>query len=451
MLTDRRTAARRRKLASLETEFTEWEKDSADGTRPLRLHHSQIGRITGVLRKLRTEISDPGAATGASAKTLTDREVETTALELHRMWEFFRSKLAMRKVEWLQEYLNAMDDFAWACYKPARDAAGAAGTIDATTLKEPPLLFFGGGWSPFAMSRDFPFEAEVVPNEPLRNAAFRNALKRLPVPVVGIPWFQIGHLPDAVVVGHEVGHLVEDDIGLRTTISSLIANAAAPARQAAWRSWAGEIFGDFYGQLATGPAFVGALAEAMADEPKFIASEKINGPSWSDYPTTYLRMNVNYEMLRAQNFTAAADALETEWKTAYGSTHSMQAFDADAKPIALALRDAKVVQLGGKTLNEVLSFTGLQNDCDVAVKRLEVKAAPAPGNVRALVAAASVFFAKSPAAYDDAAQKRVIDVIKQSIPPGVRGSRSASAAQTAAEAALSDELVKLLRGTAPQP
>src|SRR5436190_22597664 len=180
MLSDRRVAARQRKLASLETEFAHWEEESADGTRPLRLHHSQIDRITGVLRKLRSEISNPPAATGAAAKMLTDRQVEATALELHRMWEFFRSKFAMRKVEWFQPYLNALDDFALACYKPARDSAAAAGTVTATALKQPPLLFFGGGWSPFAMSRDFPFEAEAVPGEPLRNDAFKAALKKLP-------------------------------------------------------------------------------------------------------------------------------------------------------------------------------------------------------------------------------------------------------------------------------
>lgn len=450
MLTDRRVAARQRKLASLETEFQKWEAESADGSCPLRLHHSQIGRITGVLRKLRTEIADPQAATGAAAKTLTDRQVETTALELHRMWEFFRAKFAMRKVEWLRPYLNAVDDFAWACYKTARDAARDAGTISATAVKEPPLLFFGGGWSPFAMSRDFPFDAEAVPGEPLRNDVFKSALKKLPLPVVGIPWFQIGHLPDAVVIGHEVGHLVEDDLGFRQTTSSLIAGAADPSRQAAWRSWSGEIFGDFYGQLATGAAFVGTLAEALADDPKFIANEKINGPSWSDYPTTYLRMRVNFEMLRALNFTAAADALEAEWETAYGPTHNMTMFDADVKPIALALRDATFAQLGGKKLTDVLSFAALQAECDVAVARLAAGARPPAGNIRALIAAASIFFSKSPAAYDDAAQKRVIDVITQSLPPGVRGSRAVGDVQRNAEAALSDELITLLAGTASQ-
>ena len=447
MLTDRRIAARQRKLASLETEFQNWEDDSKDASRPLRFHHSQIDRVTGVLRKLRSEISNPGTATGAAARALTDREVETTALELHRMWEFFRSKFAMRKVEWLRDYLNAVDDFAWACYKPALDSAAAAGTVNATDLKQPPLAFFGGGWSPFAMSRDFAFEAEAVPRQPLRNEAFKAALKKLPVPVVGIPWFQIGHLPDAVVVGHEVGHLVEDDFGLGQTIANLIAGAVDPARQAAWRSWSGETFGDFYGQLATGPAFVGALAEALSDDPKIIANEKITGPSWSDYPTTYLRMNVNFAMLRVLGFTTAADALEAEWKTAYGPTHNMTAFDADAKPIADALRDTAIPQLGGQKLPEVLSFATVQGECDVAVQRLEAKATPAAGNVRALVAAAGVFFAKSPAAYDDVVQKRVLDVIALSIPQGVRGTRAKSPAQANADATLSDELIALIAGT----
>jgi hypothetical protein len=446
MLTDRRIAARQRKLASLESEFTSWENDSADGTRPLRLHHSQIGRITGVLRKLRSEIANPLAATGA-AKTLTDRQVETTALELYRMWEFFRSKFAMRKVEWLRNYLNAVDDFALACYKPARDAAAAAGTVSATALKEPPLVFFGGGWSPFAMSRDFPFEAEAVPGAPVRNDAFKASLKKLPLPVVGIPWFQIGHLPDAVVVGHEVGHLVEDDLGLGATMANLIAGAADPSRQAAWRSWSGETFGDFYGQLATGPAFVGALAEALSDDPTIIAKEKINGPAWSAYPTTYLRMKVNFAMLRAQNLSAAADALEAEWQAAYGATHNMAAFDADAKPIADALRDTAIPQLGNKTLPDVLSFATVQDECDVAVRRLEATATPAAGNVRALVAAAGLFFAKSPGAYDDVVQKRVLDVITLSIPQGVRGTRAKSPAQAEAEATLTDELIALIAGT----
>ncbi len=443
MLTERRIAARKRKLASLEAEFVKWEKESSDG-RPLRLNYSQIGRITGVLRKLRKQISDPPQA-AAPAQTLTDRELETTALELHRIWEFFRSKFAMRKVEWLRSYLDAMDDFALACYTPARDSATA---VAAAALKEPPLVYFGGGWSPFAMPRDYPFEAERVPDEPVRNQAFIEALRQLPLPVVAIPWFQIEHLPDAVVIGHEVGHLVEDDLGLSKTIQDIVGGSADPARQAVWRAWAGEIFGDLYGQLATGPAFAGALAEVLADLPDYIVKEQVAAGKWGDYPTTYLRMNVNVALLRAQKFETAADALDAEWKAAYGPTHAMTAFDADVKGIAEALCETAIPELGGKRFPEVLSFAGLEDESRVAVSRLEKRATPDAGNVRALIAAARLFFAKSPGAYDDDAQKRVLQVIALSFPPGVRGSRTRTDAADAADADLSNALVTLLAGTA---
>jgi hypothetical protein len=442
MLTDRRLAARTRKLAGLEAEFVHWEQES-DDKHPLRLNHSQVGRITAVLRKLRGAIADPQNG-GGPAAALTDREIETTALELHRIWEFFRAKFAMRKVEWLQRYLDAVDDFAWACYKPARDSASA---VKAAALKEPPLVYFGGGWSPFAMPRDYPFEAERVPEEPVRNRAFIEALKKLPLPVVAIPWFQIEHLPDAVVIGHEVGHLVEDDLGLSKTIQDLIAGRAATARQPAWRAWAGEIFGDLYGQLATGAAFAGALAEVVADEPDFIVKERVTAAPWGDYPTTYLRMNVNVALLRAQGFTTAADDLDADWKTAYGATHAMAVYDADVQAIAKGLCETPIPELGGKKFPEVLSFTGLAEESRVAVTRLEALAKPAAGNVRALVAAARLFFAKAPSAYDDAAQNRVLDVIALSLPPGVRGSRIRSAADAVADADLSSELITLLSGT----
>lgn len=444
VLTTRRVAARERKLASLGTELSNWRNASADENQPLRLHHSQIGRITDVLSALRSNVADPAVA-GGTAQTLTDREVEATALELHRMWEFFRSKLAMRTVTWLRDYLDAVDHFAWACYKPAREAARAAGQIAETALKEPPLLFFGGGWSPFAMPRDYAFDAEMVPGEPIRNQAFKAALKKLPVPVIGIPWFQVEHLPDAVVIGHEVGHLVEDDLGLSTTVQDLVGGAAGATRRAAWRSWAGEIFGDFYGQLATGPAFVGALAEVLADEPKRVIEEKVTAP-WDEYPTSYLRMKLNFQMLRALTLTTDADALEAEWKAVYGPTHNMSDYDADVDPIAKALVETTFSVFGGKPLTAVLSFAPLQTACDAAVSQLERKADPEPGEVRALVAAARLFFAKSPAAYDKAAQERVLRTIKLTLPRGVRGTRAVSKDQKNADAKLSDQLIALLAG-----
>ena len=443
MLTERRVAARERKLAGLEDEFKKWEQASSQNGQ-LRLHHSQIGRILAVLRPLSAQIAQPPA--GRTARPLTDREIETVALELHRIWEFFRAKFAMRNVGWLKTYLDAVDDFAWACYKPARDAAEAAGTLQADALKEPPLLFFGGGWSPFAMPRNYAFDAERVPQEPVRTQAFLQTLKKLPVPVVGIPWFQVRHLPDAVVIGHEVGHIVEDDLGLTTPILDAIRDGADPRRRAAWQSWGGEIFGDLYGQLATGPAFASGLAEVLGDDPAWIARQTVRGPAWGEYPPTYLRMKMNVALLRALEFTDAADRLDAEWTAVYGTKHAMTEFDADTDTIAGKLVTAKFAAFGGKTIVDVLSFTALHDEADVAADALRRGAAPDPGNVRALVAAAQMHFAQKPAAYTEQVQSRVLDTIATSLPPGVRG--AVEDTQRDAAGKLSDDLFALLAGGA---
>ena len=46
-------------------------------------------------------------------------DVELMILELHRIWEFFRAKFALRYVDWFAGHLAAADELAWRCYAPA--------------------------------------------------------------------------------------------------------------------------------------------------------------------------------------------------------------------------------------------------------------------------------------------------------------------------------------------
>ena len=41
-------------------------------------------------------------------------------LDVHRIWEFFRSKLSQRYVDWFRPFLIAADEFVWDCYTPVR-------------------------------------------------------------------------------------------------------------------------------------------------------------------------------------------------------------------------------------------------------------------------------------------------------------------------------------------
>lgn len=421
-LRTRQSDALTRKLQSLGRELALWRQDS---TGDLRLHHSQIQRVTAVLCGLRQEIREQRER-GAADGIFNDRNIELGALELHRMWEFFRSKFALRKIDAFRPYLAAVDEFAWACYKPARDEAEDAGVIAQDALKEPPLVYLSGGWSPFAMPRNQQYTAESVPGERVRNAAFVQALKHLPVSVISLPWYQVEHLPDAVVVGHEVGHLIEDDLQLTGTIENAVRSAVPQVRQAAWLAWAGELFADVYGQLATGPSFVSALAEVLGIDWQSVVAEVLpDRGAWSEYPTSFLRMKVNFRLLEELGFGTRATALEAEWTELYGATHAMAAFDDDVPSVARALVECRFAQFAGRRMRDVLSFdASLVDAASNAVAQLNRPKAPDSGNVRALIASGRMFFDTTPAAYNDNVHRALLDALTASLPAtGTRASR----------------------------
>ena len=210
-LSARKVIELEQKLNSLKSEFQEW-RDRSEEYKPLEKHHTQINRITKQLDGLQEIISSClKRVIGNDQEILAKcRELEAMVLEVHRIWGFFRSKLILRNVEWFKSYLDAADDLAWVCYKAAQEKV-LSEHVSRETLKEPPLVFFNGGSSPFAVSRNWAYQAEEVPGEALKTEAFTQVLKALPIPIIGIPWFQIQHLPDAIVIAHEVGHNVEED------------------------------------------------------------------------------------------------------------------------------------------------------------------------------------------------------------------------------------------------
>lgn len=230
--------ALRHKFDSTTTEFACWRLLSRrDGQ--FEKHHRQIRRIQTRLRPLCRAVR--ASLAGASAETALNegRALELQILSIHRIWEFFRGKMAQREGR-LARFLDAADEFAWACYQPARSRAFPDPT--SAQAKEPPLVFFNGGLSPFAVPRDQRFRGEEIPNEPLAGDVLQDILERLPVPVVGIPWYQTSSHWDALVIGHEVGHLVAEDFQLREALETAVASLTssrcfAGSRKASTRTW----------------------------------------------------------------------------------------------------------------------------------------------------------------------------------------------------------------------
>lgn len=423
---DRKLVELKRKLSSLKLEFAEWQTASKDEHSTLPKHHSQIVRVTTQLESFATSIEGwLGELQHDEARLQAEaRQLEAVVLDVHRIWEFFRAKLSQRYVDWLRPYLVAADEFAWACYNAAREASDPA-VVPAARVREPPLVFLNGGWSPFTVPRGRRYEAEEVPGEDITVAEFQQVLQDLPIPVIGVPWSQVRHLPDAVTIGHEVGHDVEHDFGLTSILRVLLhqaldARGVGEARQAGWRAWLSELFADLYGVLATGPAYVGGLMDSLAFAPDDVMTDRQPKPKWLSHPPHALRMSFNFAALRTIGCPEQAASLSSAWSSRF-PRHVMEEFEDDIEPIVIALRDGPYRQFKNRPLTAVLSFGRTEHAQAKSVKESLWHNVESAQPVRALIAGARLAFETSPVDFTASNSDRlVLDVIQKAQTAAVR-------------------------------
>jgi hypothetical protein len=236
--------------------------------------------------------------------------------------------LLLREDELLKTVLPAFDDLAWACYEPALKRF-------ALERKEPPLLYFTTLWSPFAQGRDTSFQNEVrASGGALIRDEFLDILQSLPVPLIGLPWYHAAHIPGAIVIAHEVGHIVERDFELTPNIQAGLAKAGL-AQPAAWSSWATEVFADVYGCLGMGPAFVGAMMDLLASGLTEVQQEKPN-PN-GRYPTRNMRVSLMLQVLQAIALNDEAKRLDAIWQASYGPRLIPTGYEDDIPKVVVAL------------------------------------------------------------------------------------------------------------------
>lgn len=381
------------KVASLRAEFSYWRAESEDG-HPLEKHHSQIRRVTARLDVL-ADLVDEEIARADPVRG--GQEIELRLLDVHHLWDFFRTKLAMRYPVWLRDFLVVADELVWSCYSPAQRYAVKAGSVDPAAVREPPLTYFGTDDAPSALSRHAAYFRNGRAQE-LYTEHFADELRSLPVPVTVVPWHQAGHLPDMLLLAHETGHHVEEDFALTSDLRAVVDALQLPeTRAVAWQRWIGEVFADVYGVLGEGSAYVVSLVDFLAASAEEIARE----PARADYPTTHLRIQV---ALAALSGSCPDDprgpALAAAWWSA-NPVHSLGAFDDDVGPLVDALLTGPYPSFGTVALTEVLSFEPLRQETGVDEARLAAQMKPQSGDPRALLAAATLCFADDPIAYRD--------------------------------------------------
>jgi hypothetical protein len=292
------------KLGALDTEFARWLALSLENN-PYEKHQTQIRALTGHLAGLWGKTKGMlDEATQDGTLLVEARNLESLVLGIRRIWEFFRSKLAQRWDPELKQFLQLSDELAWACYRPALEQSDSK-------RREPPLVFLNGGLSPFALSRDLAFVAEEVPGEPLSGKTYDPVLRHLPIPIIGVPWYQVAHLPDLLVVAHETGHAVEQDFGLHEGVVSSIRSALQGEdreyRFSCWQAWSTEIFADVWGCLTLGAAFVSSLLDFLATDRIVVENEIATKDG--KYPTAHLRILLCLDVLHSMEFGETANEL----------------------------------------------------------------------------------------------------------------------------------------------
>ena len=361
---EKKVTALQHHRTALEAELKAWKALAQRGGL-LEKHQTQLKRITDQLYGFLETIDDAEQAGDAFKKI---QILYPKTLGAYRIWSYFRSKFALRQVAVFQDLLRCADELAWAAYKPAYESAKAAGIVDVKALKEPPLVYFSSYAAPFVQARDTAFVPEGISERDIE--AFGIAILTLPVPVISVPWFQLNHLPDAVVIAHEVGHAVEHDFNLRTPLEEIFntfnGSATPDQRRQAWLSWRHEIFADVYAILCTGPAYVISLISYLLDDRDSIRQERITGPEFGAYPTRYLRVLINLETLQWLGYWDAMhipnklkgvlSSLQSVWKDTY-QFHAMPDYESDIAPLIEALLTTKFASFGGQALTDVIVFS----------------------------------------------------------------------------------------------
>ncbi|SNS14799.1 hypothetical protein SAMN04488107_1600 [Geodermatophilus saharensis] len=382
------------RLTSLEAELRSWGEATTGPDGPLRRHHTQMAALAGTLAVAVTDVRTSLDRIGR-ALSLLDRAagLDRRILDLHRLWGFFRDKLSLRFVPWLRDSLVTADDLAWECYSPVQ------AFLPAEQRREPPLTYFTGGASPFLMPRGTLLVVEPLPDGGLREPDFAEAVRAVPVPLIGLPWFHAFHLPDAPLLAHEAGHAVENDLGLATQVRSLIAGAVPDARRAAWSAWSSEIFADVYGVLGCGSGFCRALSALLATHPRGMAGDLREEADWGSYPTRTLRVLIAAAVLEEVGIVPAAGSVTEQWRQVYADRPHTD-FEDDVEVVVRALLTGPYDALGGAGLGDVLPYQQEdENAVAAAAEELDSGLSPSARQVRHVAAAARLAYDRNPCAY----------------------------------------------------
>jgi len=356
-----------RRVAALPSALDVWLQRAGAGNE-LEFNFPQIEALDHFMRALcrvnqdSLDVLDPaGDIDTFLTQTL---KISANIVKSEIVWEFFRSRLDLRFVPELQRMLATADLVSYDCYTAIIDRARALRIVHRQSFHEVPLVGLAAQFSASTWHRG------------RRPPALQN--RNLPVPIIDLPLNCLATPWELLVIAHEVGHVVDDDLGqLTKALQPAIASQleAAKTRQehiAGWQAWTSEIVADVLSTLLAGPAFCGLLIENLSLPIQYI--RRVH--STDSHVPHYLRVLINAALLRRQGLTQSANTLEVGWKALYGEPgEDLASYLSDVETIISVILDTPLSTLQDQdgvqhSLSELISFT---SDDQMRIEEAAVK------------------------------------------------------------------------------
>lgn len=373
---------------SLREDLAAWQEATTGP--PLNKHASQVAGIVSQLTEAMASLEVPGGQPHA--------ELEQTIGDYLHIWDFFRSKLALRYVPWYQPVLAAADDLAWAAFQPVRDAAAHRMECEPLTdddtqrllrkLREPPLVYFSRDVIPFTVTRGQNYR-NLLPRGGLWAERSEAIADNLVVPVVSLPWQRFSSLLVLLSVAHEVGHVVVTDLDLLPALRRRLANAGlSPAHLSRWSAWLEEVFADIFSAVVCGSSVALSLVDQL-DRPAPADAEATPGPG--RYPPVGLRARLILHVAERRS------DLGDQPRPPRPRADQLTDFDEDVTAVAAALLDDGYAQIAGRLEDLYPPVDGAELRADIS--RLARGRDPEASDIRMVLAAATAVEAAKPAEY----------------------------------------------------
>jgi hypothetical protein len=317
---------------------------------PGRAHVQAVNELFAALRAdllaRADRVTKQVRAVGDLEHLLADKDAAHEVVRaIERVWDFYFELFGQRQSRFAP-WLLACDRIALDCYQVAFLHTGVAKPIPAPA----PFCYVRTGFAPATFRRAIPLR---------RLGQLLN-----PFPLVQLPYHRLVNPWTLGAVLHEVGHNLQNDLGLARVVPSTVAAAMTGAGlpesvAAAWTRWNRESFADLAGLLLGGPKIVGSLFDVIGRAPDSAFAYVPDKP----HPTPYLRGLLNLELLRRMGFTADADRYAALWRRLYprpsgkGIPETLLRTAPQAIPLFVdAVCYRRLAELGGRTLAEVLPF-----------------------------------------------------------------------------------------------